>query len=137
MITYLLPMSAFLWAGMILGISFFESWVKFKTPGLEKKVALNVGRTVFMYFHRAQAGWLIILFVLAIAARSTKLDFISLGLLAAILALQVYGVFPILSRRVDNLESGSQVNHSYAHAVYGLCELIKFFILLFVGGQTF
>ena len=50
----ILMMIALLWAGMILGISFLESWVKFRTPGLSKAIGLEVGRTVFGVFHKAR-----------------------------------------------------------------------------------
>jgi hypothetical protein len=62
-----IPITALLWSGMTLGIS-LESWVKFKTPSLMKPVGLDVGRTVFSAFHKAQFILLIILIVSGLIA---------------------------------------------------------------------
>jgi len=38
---------SFIWVGLLIGISFTESWVKFKSTILERQVALDVGKLVF------------------------------------------------------------------------------------------
>lgn len=133
MISYVILIGAFLWAGMILGISFLESWVKFKTPTLDKAVGLDVGRTVFRYFQRVQMGCLIVVVLLEILHKPALLSNLLLGILLSILVLQIHWIFPILCQRVDNLAKGIKSPHSYAHAAYGAGELIKFFTLLALG----
>ncbi|CAM3046607.1 Uncharacterised protein [Legionella steigerwaltii] len=130
---YLTSICAFLWAGMILGISFFESWVKFKTPALDKVVGLNVGRTVFFYFHRLQMGWFVLLIILTLLSDPTRIEILFLAILFGILMLQTYWIFPILSQRVDELARGKKLPHSCAHGLYGVGELIKFFVLFALG----
>ena len=43
----LLQSLAAMWAGMLIALSFTETWVKFQTELLERHVALDVGRNVF------------------------------------------------------------------------------------------
>jgi len=130
---HLLSIGALLWAGMMLGISFLESWAKFKTPSLNKVVGLEVGRTVFRYFHRVQIFLLIFLIVLYILHEPTLLVSVLLGILVVVVILQIYWIFPILCQRVDDLAKGKELPHSHDHVVYGIGELIKFFALLALG----
>ncbi|HDP0036538.1 TPA: hypothetical protein ACJT8N_002064 [Legionella pneumophila] len=133
MALYLTSICAFLWAGMILGISFFESWVKFKTPTLDKVMGLKVGRTVFFYFHQLQMGWFALLIILTFLSGPTRIEILSLAILFCILLLQTYWIFPILSKRVDELARGKILPHSRAHNLYGVGELIKLFVLFALG----
>jgi hypothetical protein len=43
-----------IWFGMILAISFMESWVKFKAQSLPKHIGVDVGRTVFWALNRGE-----------------------------------------------------------------------------------
>lgn len=133
MTIHLLSIGALLWAGMIIGISFLESWVKFKTPTISRLVGLEVGRTVFNYFHQVQIVLLFLFIVLYVLRESSLLDNVLFGTLISVLILQVFWVFPILCQRVDDLAKGKKLPHSYAHAVYGIGELVKFFVLLALG----
>lgn len=134
---HLLSIGALLWAGMIIGISFLESWVKFKTPTLSKLVGLEVGRTVFHSFHQMQMALLVFLIVLHFWSERPLLDSMFFGVLISVVLLQVFWVFPILCQRVDDLAKGKKPPHSYAHAVYGIGELVKFFVLLALGIQGY
>jgi hypothetical protein len=94
MLLHLIAISALLWAGMILGISFLESWAKFRAPLLTKVVGLDVGRTVFSYFHMTQIMWLIFLIFLGILARLTWPGWLIIGALTTLLILQISWLFP-------------------------------------------
>ena len=128
-----LSIAALLWAGMILGISFLESWVKFKTPTLGKLVGLEVGRTVFRSFQQVQLVFLILIIALYVFHVHTVLDNVLLGVLISVAILQVFCVFPILCQRIDDLATGKKLPHSYAHVMYGIGEVIKFIVLLVFG----
>lgn len=98
-----LSIAALLWAGMILGISFLESWVKFKTPTLGKLVGLEVGRTVFRSFQQVQIVFILLIIALYVFHVHTVLDNVLLGVLISVAILQVFLVFPILCQRIDDL----------------------------------
>lgn len=126
-------MDAFLWAGMILGISFLESWVKFRTPTLVKPVGLDVGRTVFKFFHGAQCGLLLILIFLSIIIKLETIQWAAIAILTGILILQLVWLFPKLSQRVDAILAGSTISNSYIHSLYGIFEVVKLVILIILG----
>lgn len=124
-----------LWAGMILGISFLESWAKFQAPSLSKAIGLDVGRTVFTFFHKAQCALLIILILINLFAKVTFINDLPLGILTAVFALQLAWVFPILNQRVNVILSGGNPPHSHAHTIYGLFEVAKFLVLIFMSAR--
>lgn len=128
-----LSIAALLWAGMVLGISFLESWVKFKTPTLGKLVGLEVGRTVFRSFQQVQIVFLILIITLYVLHAHTVLDSVLFGALISVTILQIFWVFPILCQRIDDLATDKKLPHSYDHTVYGIGEIIKFIVLLVIG----
>ncbi len=118
-----------LWAGMILGISGLEAWVKFKTPSLEKIVALDVGRTVFRAFHRVQWGlWVSLLIIYYPIFYQLWWLALSLGL---ILLLQTVYLMPRLHQRIESLMNTPTLpRKAAAHHFYAIFEAIKLFLLL-------
>ncbi len=120
-----------LWAGMILGISFLESWVKFKAKLLTKPVGLDVGRTVFSAFHIAQ--WVLFLLIMSMMlftwfSISNWLLIVGIGL---ILIVQTLWLHPQLKHRINMIIAGQIPKPSALHGIYTVLELIK--LLLLVG----
>jgi hypothetical protein len=126
----LAAMILLLWAGMVLGISFLEAWVKFKAPSLTKAVGLDVGRTVFRAFQNAQWGFLIILLAVILFAAVAKSYFLVPLLLGVLLSLQVFWLFPKLNQRAEFIIANKEPGKSKAHMLYALLEMIKLFLLL-------
>lgn len=124
---------ALLWAGMILGISFFESWVKFKAPSLDKVTGLDVGRTVFSYFHYLQLVLLSFLIFLNLIDGLLWMQILLLFIITSTLILQIFWLFPILCQRVTELAQGKVLSSSNAHVFYGISELVKFCALVTLG----
>ena len=62
----LIPIICLLWAGMVAGISFLESWVKFRAPTLTKTIGVDVGRTVFKFFQYIQCFLIVALLATSI-----------------------------------------------------------------------
>lgn len=121
---------ALLWCGMILGISFLESWVKFKTPTLTKSVALDVGRTVFSAFNKAQFLILAILIILSFLDHLLLINWLIIIAISITLLLQVVWLFPHLCHRVDQIIAGNVVSKSPIHSFYGVLEILKLGLLL-------
>ncbi|MFZ2314910.1 MAG: hypothetical protein WAW86_04525 [Gammaproteobacteria bacterium] len=130
MLTQPIPALTLLWAGMILGISFLESWVKFRAPSLSKAVGLDVGRTVFNFFHKAQCILLSGLILIGMLMTLTLVNWLMLGMLTAVFILQLTWPFPILSQHVTMILAGKKPPHSQAHVLYGILEVAKFLILI-------
>ena len=123
---------AILWVGMIMGIG-MESIVKFNTPTLTKPVALDVGRTVFGAFNKAQIGLFILMAVVAMFAGLSRLDVTLMAVIALTVILQVVWLFPILSQHVDVVLAGNKPPANYYHALYGTLEIIKLIGLVLLG----
>ncbi len=125
-----IPIILLLWAGMILGISCLEAWVKFKAPTLTKQVGLDVGRTVFQAFQYTQWGLAILLF-LAILFFQLPLTYfvipISLGVL---LGLQTFWFFPMLCINVELILAEKSSRKNAYHAWYALLEIGKLCLLI-------
>ncbi|MCD6048348.1 MAG: hypothetical protein K0S08_1995 [Gammaproteobacteria bacterium] len=132
----LAAMILLLWAGMVLGISFLEAWVKFKAPSLTKAVGLDVGRTVFRASQNAQWGFLIILLAVILFAAVAKSYFLVPLLLGALLSLQVFWLFPKLNQRAELIIANKEPGKDKVHVLYGFLEVIKLFLLL-SGGICF
>jgi hypothetical protein len=129
----LLAIILLLWAGMILGISFLEAWVKFRAPSLSKPVGLDVGRTVFRAFHQAQ--WMLIAIFLAAMAFLPGVCLYSLYLLIPLLAgsllsVQAFWLFPPLCRNVELILANKEPIKGPYHWIYGVVEISKLFLLL-------
>lgn len=115
---------------MILGISFLESWVKFRAPSLQKSVGLDVGRTVFNIFQKVQISFLFVIFSSSLVFQISNINWIILLNLTLILYLQFFWLFPKLANQVDFIIAGGQSTSSSVHQLYGVLELIKFILLL-------
>lgn len=122
-----------LWAGMVLGISCLEAWVKFRAPSLTKAVGLDVGRTVFRAFHRVQWGLLIILLVcMFITLGNSPYVVVPLGI-GILLSIQTFWLFPPLCRNIEFILAGNKPRKNLYHHLYSVAELGKLLLLLGSG----
>jgi hypothetical protein len=133
MLPRVITIIALLWAGMILGISFLESWVKFRAPSLTKAVGLDVGRTVFHFFHKVQYFLLFLIIIGCTLIKCTSANFLMIGTLTGILMLQTIWLFPKLNLQVNSILAGNKITDPYSHKLYGIFEIIKFLILTGFG----
>lgn len=132
MFNVIAPVLALLWAGMILGISFLEAWAKFKTPNVPKLVNLQIGHTVFDYFHFVQ--WLFLtalLIVLILTYPYLEISIYTITLtLIAIFSLQTFWLMPKFKKNIEILLTGLPLTPSPSHAIYALFEVLKFLLLI-------
>lgn len=125
----------FIWAGFILSISFFESWIKFRAAGVTVPVALSIGKLVFTVLNRIE--WVFVL-LMAVSFFSLKISFapVTLYLLAVVvvaLLLQTFWMLPELNERVTNHIKGIKLSSSYLHHFFVLTEFVKLICLLGIG----
>lgn len=101
----LLTMLPFVWFGMITAISFIETPLKFKAPGMTHALGVGIGRLVFKALNLAEAA----IVVLIVGAWTQRQDLVTvpIGVLLAlaILALAVQTVIlrPAMAKRTRAL----------------------------------
>ncbi len=122
-----------LWAGMILGISFLESWIKFRAPLLTKPAGLDVGRTVFNAFHKVQCVWFLLAISLMLSIQMSFNYWILLLSVGAILFIQILWLHPHLKNIIDMIIAEKKPKASSLHTIYVVLELIKLLLLIILG----
>ena len=126
----------FVWLGMVLAISFLETPLKFRAPGITIALGLGIGRLVFRALNACEIA-LAVLVVVALVIGTAGPGVIAATLVAiGALLVQVIGVRPSLTRRSDAVlaDAGqAEAGRSNAHYVYVGFEIVKVVALL-VGG---
>lgn len=116
-----------LWLGVLIGISFIATPVKFRAPGLLRPVALDIGRVTFRFFSRLE--WFFAALLLAVTSGAVWRLSVA-GFIAGLVALQSAWLLPTLERRVAVIVAGESLPPSSAHRIYGVLEGAKLLGLL-------
>ena len=127
---------AILWIGMLLGVSFLATPVKFMAPSLTLPVALDVGRHTFAVFNKAE--WLLsLLLLLAVfAGGRTRLNVAAVVVVIVLVAAETFWLLPPLDQRVGAIIAGQQPAPSNLHELYIGLEVAKLFVLILVAFVT-
>lgn len=128
---------AWLWAGLVLGVSFVATPVKFLAPSLSLADALAVGRVTF-----EALKWIECVAVVALAATiwiaaPRRRDLALLGAIVVILLCQYVWMLPILDARVQAIIDGQDLPPSTLHWIYTVLEFVKVVVLVVVGLASF
>ena len=135
MSTIYVSLVCWLWAGVVLGVSFIATPAKFLAPSLSLPDALEVGRATFYVLRWIECGFVVIL----IAALLTTFAHIKLNVwfsvIAVILCLLVnyVGLQPALDERTKLIIAGEAITQSSQHKVYIVIEMIKLIALMLAG----
>mmetsp|Transcript_107094 Transcript_107094/g.333822 ORF Transcript_107094/g.333822 Transcript_107094/m.333822 type:complete len:140 (-) Transcript_107094:15-434(-) len=125
---------ALMWAGSVVCIG-VEAVAKFKAPLLERKVAVDVGRTVFAAVEKLE--WLFVAgTAAAVYANPSALPPQGRLLLGAALAartLQSLFVQPVLAERALAIAAGKDVPPSKAHVFFVAADAVKIVSLVTFG----
>ena len=124
---------AFLWVGIVLGVSMIATPVRFTATTITREIALDVGRVVFAALNKVE---LLLLITLLIVVRLSGLAakwWALCAVLALIVMAQNVWLTPELATRTDIVLAGGEPPPSYAHAIYSSLELTKIGVLLFFG----
>lgn len=124
---------AWLWLGMVLAISFLEAPLKFRTPGLDLRTGLAIGRLVFRALNAVEAVLAVVIAVaLAVAGSGVAAE--AAGAAAVVvLAIQLAVVRPRLNRRSEQVLAGYEGPRSHAHVWYVGLEVLKVAALVVAG----
>jgi hypothetical protein len=121
-----------LWAGLILGVSFIATPVKFRAPHLTMPVALEIGKATFHVFNKVE--WcvcLLLVFLTGVSSGSSLKWFFTCSLLGLLL-LETFYFLPLLDIRADQIIAGESVKPTLMHWFYIGVDVLKI-VLAFIG----
>jgi hypothetical protein len=123
----------FVWLGMVLAISFLETPLKFRAPGVTVPVGLGIGRIVFRALNLAEIALVLIALAAIAVGRPTGPVVILTTAVLVILAGQLTVIRPQLNRRSDRVLAGESQPRSAAHLYYVALESGKVLTLSVLG----
>jgi hypothetical protein len=131
----------FLWLGMVVAISFLETPLKFRAPGITVPLGLGIGRLVFRALNAAELVLAVALTLTLLAGNATNVGEVDLAgaattVLIAIwtlLVIQVAVLRPRLDRRARQLIQGQSPPRSHQHLTYIAAECAKIVLLPTLG----
>jgi len=125
--------AVFVWLGMVLAISFIETPLKFRAPGVTLQIGLGIGRLVFRALNACELALAaIVVACFAITPPTTGIA-AATGVAVVTLLAQVLAVRPRLTRRSDTVLAGGEGPRSRAHWAYVGLEIVKVIALLVAG----
>jgi hypothetical protein len=120
---------AVLWLGLLLGVSFIATPVKFAAPTLTLPVALDVGRVTFALFSRIEWAMAALLLVNVLVARPSRTVVGATVITGLIVLFQALYLLPVLDERIAAVIAGSPQPSSAHHAIYVWLESAKALLL--------
>lgn len=120
---------AALWLGVLLGVSFLATPVKFQAPSLDLPTALDVGRVTFALLSRTEWALCALLAGAALLA-PRPWRWAGVAILALALAVQALWLLPVLDERVGRIIAGETVPATSHHFLYIAVEAGKAALLL-------
>lgn len=122
---------AILWLGLLVGVSFLATPVKFQAPSLDLPTALDVGRVTFALLAKAEQMLGVVLVAVALLSFQFRAwCWIGIAALAVILIAQAAWLLPVLDERVGRIIAGEQVPATSHHLFYVVSEAVKALLLL-------
>ncbi len=123
----------FVWLGMVLAISFLETPLKFRAPGVDIPIGLGIGRIVFRALNHAEAGLALVMIAAIVGGRPTGSVAALTAVVLVILAGQLIVIRPRLNRRTDRVLAGDNPPRSTMHLYYVGLEAAKVLTLTALG----
>jgi len=119
-----------IWLGMLIGVSFLATPVKFIVQDLSLPVALQVGQATFDLFARVEWGLAAALVATSgLAWRQRPLTLVLVLAIAGVVAVQAVWLLPALDARVDQIVAGVTPAASSHHMLYASLEAAKALLL--------
>jgi hypothetical protein len=118
------------YAGVVFGVDFIATPVKFMAPHLTLPVALEVGRATFHVLNRAEWGTLLLLAMWSAVARPAAQWYAVWAVTALIVALESAWLLPLLDHRVEVIRHGGRLPPPGLHRLYIALEGLKIAVLL-------
>lgn len=132
----------FAWWGAVVAISFVETPLKFRAPGMTTPLALGIGRLVFPALNALEGALAVgVVIGMSTAGSIDAPAWLLLAFVIAALLVQVLVLRPALDRRVDAAQAGDDPPPSRLHLGYVAADVLKVVALptlavLVAGGIT-
>jgi hypothetical protein len=123
----------FVWLGMVLAISFLETPLKFRAPGITVPLGLGIGRLVFRALAVIELVFAGVLTGALVLGDRTAAVIVLASVLWAILVVQVAVLLPRLDRRACLILAGGSPSRSRLHLAYVALDGIKVVLLPVLG----
>jgi hypothetical protein len=123
----------FIWLGMVLAISFLETPLKFRAPGITVPLGLGIGRLVFRALAVIELVLAGVLTGALVLGDRTAAVIVLASVLWAILVVQVAVLLPRLDRRARLILAGGSPSRSRLHLAYVALDGIKVVLLPVLG----
>lgn len=127
---------ALLWLGMVVGVSFIATPVKFAAASLTRPVAFDVGGVTFALFSRIEWAMCLIFALLMLAGRPDIRRLSVLVVIVAIVVLQGVWLLPELNIRAAAVMAGKPLPPSIHHGVFAAVEVTKALLLAGLAGAN-
>jgi hypothetical protein len=118
------------WMGLIIGLSFIETPLKFLAPGITTPLGLGIGRLVFTAL--SIAGWVLLASLAALGLarpRETRTGWLLIAAAGVVAAVQSFAIRPALAARSDVIIAGGDPGPSWLHYGYIAAELVLLVVL--------
>ncbi len=119
------------WIGLIIGLSFMETPLKFLAPGITTPLGLGIGRLVFIAL--SVAGWIILIILTLIGQagpRESKRGWLLIGAMWVVMVIESFVIRPVLAARSDVIIAGGDPGESWLHYGYIVAELALLAVLV-------
>ena len=124
----------FVWFGAVTAISFMEAPLKFTAPNITLSQGLSIGYVVFHALNKVEIALCVLMAIsLFFAKPKEKLSLILYGIIAVILILQTFWLFPLLDERTMKVIEGTAEPYSNLHIFYIVFDSFKILLLLALG----
>lgn len=123
----------FLWAGAIIGHSFVATPAKFKAEGLEKALALEVGRATFTLFHRVEFLFLVLITTTMIFSQKNSYSWLIFSVVLFSFLFQRFYLRPKLFANISAYHKGERPANETPHKLFKFLEVIKLICLIGLG----
>lgn len=128
---------SFIWVGLICGISFLESWLKFQAPGMTLELGVAIGRLVFSALNKVEivlAGIISISWWKIYHGHQVSNSTVFLiGLTLIVLMVQTLVLLPAMDKRAILRLLGQGLETSFLHIYYVAGEMFKVICLSLLG----
>lgn len=121
----------FVWLGILFGVSFLATPVKFQAPHLTLPVALEVGKVTFHLLHAVEWGLFVLTIFLAYLTQAGKTIYKNISILLTLMIVQNFWLIPILDLRIDAIVAGITPSPGHFHLIFIMIEILKLVLLGF------
>ncbi|MDN5216813.1 hypothetical protein QQ020_32380 [Fulvivirgaceae bacterium BMA12] len=127
--------ASLLWLGFVMAISFMEAPLKFQAPAVSLAIGLGIGKIIFAALNKVEWVMLLIIVLSFMMSGVTRKNWLWLGLVFIILAVQSVYLLPVLDARASMIINGGSPPQNNNHFFYIALEVLKSMLLLVMTFQ--